>query len=223
MQGRAGAAAGATLGGVRELAGHGGRAGRQSRVQGRRGVCVRRAGGSGSGLTLQFPLENSPILNIGSELLKNCKYIQFPDERSPSELGCFCRAHRGGAPGPVAATGWGQVGGAGPQLRGAPRLAWPRATGPLAPRGTQGTGRGSGSGHLPTTQGCVRPHPGAKVCGHRLPRATEPCACHTLTCGWRRSKPRLLGCRGHEVAADSGALPSCHLQVCVWRGLGVHT
>ena len=31
-----------------------------------------------------FHWKNSPILNAGSELLNNCKYIQFPDQRSLS-------------------------------------------------------------------------------------------------------------------------------------------
>lgn len=112
-----------------------------------------------------FHWKNSPILNIGSEVLKNCTYIQFPDEHSPSELGCSCRACRGRAPGPAAATGWGRGGPAEGQAGSADLLLW----GSLAegPGWTQGPGPGSGNrrvrhgGHLSVMLGHGQMHPGA--------------------------------------------------------------
>lgn len=157
-------------GGVRELADTVPEPGRRPPAQ---GVVVSPCGqqaGTVLGSRYSFHWKNSPILNIGSKLLKNCKYIQFPDKHSLSELACFCRACRGWAPGPVAATGWGQgrpaegqEGRAG-RRSGVPLLAWPRGLGCPAPRRTQGAdphsrsrsrGRGATSPSRRAAAGCT--------------------------------------------------------------------
>ena len=167
--------------------------------------------GAALGSHYSFHWKNSPILNIGSKLLKNCKYIQFPDERSVSELGCFCRAGRGWAAGPAAATvgprgpADGQEGGW-PAALGVPLLAVPRGTGPGHLMGTGpgpdagAGGRGPAAGAAsPRRAGPGRPCPGAP--SHVPPKS---CACGPLTCSQTSSPDEALPAGRWGPGADPG-------------------
>lgn len=175
-----------------------------------------------------FHWKNSPILNIGSEVLKNCTYIQFPDERSPSELGCSCRACRGRAPGPAAATGWGRGGPAEGQADSAGLLLW----GSLAegPGRTQGPSPESGNRRLRQVAISLSCWAMANCTPELLTPARDSmsCVCSTLGCRWTHGPDRALqlegnwkvqtqasGLQGPKVVAGSGAVSPGVTAACV--------